>query len=96
MKPSDLIRQYRVELRELINRNDVTNPRFIASTDRYEDTEGSDLNILVDPTDTTTLFTLGKLQSEIKNCFQIQTRLVTPNSIPESDREELIHASVVL
>lgn len=90
MKPSEVIRLHSSELKDILIQNDVTNPRLLSS----EDVEDIHLNILVDPTDQTTLFSMGKALSEIKKCFQVQAFLVTPNAIPETIRNQLINSAV--
>jgi uncharacterized protein len=61
MKPSEALAAHRAELRELVSRYDVKHPRIFGSVLTGTDTEESDLDLLVDPTERTTLFTLGGL-----------------------------------
>lgn len=84
-----MIGQYRVEFREIINSNDVTNPRILWVNVKMQ--KAAILIFL-----SIQLIQLGKVQYENRKRFQIRTRLVTPNSIPASHREELINSSVVL
>lgn len=62
MKPSDSFRVHREALREIIARHGVTRPRISGSVALGEDHDGSDLDLLVEPSPTTTLFTLAALQ----------------------------------
>lgn len=94
MSPSEVVKLHRAEFRDILNRNNVRNPQVFGSFNFGEDTNDYHLNILVDPTGETTLFSIGKVLSEIKKRFHVQAFVVTPNSIPESIREELIHSSV--
>ena len=94
MSPSEVVKLHRAELRDILNRNNVSNPRIFGSFQLGEDTDDYHRNILVDLTDEATLLSIGKVLSDIKKSFQVQAFLVTLNSIPESNREELIHSAV--
>jgi len=48
MKPSAALSDKRTMVRDLIARSCVTNPRIFGSVLRGDDTEGSDLDLLVD------------------------------------------------
>lgn len=62
MKPSDALATHRAALRQLIGRYNVTRPRVYGSVLTGEDTDESDLDLLVDATGSTTLFTLAGLE----------------------------------
>ena len=64
MRPSEALAAHRAELCELVSRYDVTNPRIFGSVLTDTDDEESDSDLLVDATDTTSLFTLRGLQEE--------------------------------
>ena len=64
MKPSDSFQVHRAALREIIARYGVARPRVFGSAARGDDHDGSDLDLLVEPASTTTLFTLVALQIE--------------------------------
>ncbi|MBP0615011.1 nucleotidyltransferase family protein [Jiella mangrovi] len=48
MKPSEALEKHRETIREILSRYPVSNPRIFGSVARGEDTEESDLDILVD------------------------------------------------
>ncbi|MER0237135.1 nucleotidyltransferase family protein [Fulvimarina sp. MAC8] len=48
MKPSEALEKHRETIREILSRYPVSNPRVFGSVARGEDTEESDLDILVD------------------------------------------------
>ena len=62
MRPSEALAAHRDELRQLISRYNVTHPRVFGSVLTGTDDEESDLDLLVNPTERTSLFTLGGLQ----------------------------------
>jgi uncharacterized protein len=83
MKPSEIIAAKADEIREVIARYPVRNPRLFGSVARGDDTEGSDVDILVDPLAGTTYFTLAKLQFELENLLGVSVDIATPGAIGE-------------
>jgi uncharacterized protein len=65
-------------LRQLISRADVTRPRIYGSVLAGTDTEESDLDLLVDPTDSTTLFTLAGLEHQAREFLGVRVSVLTP------------------
>ncbi|HEY1432623.1 MAG TPA: nucleotidyltransferase domain-containing protein, partial [Stellaceae bacterium] len=59
MKPSDALAAHRGKLRELVTRHGLARARIFGSVLTGTDDEQSDLDLLVDPTETTSLFTLA-------------------------------------
>lgn len=59
MKPSILLRQHRIQMREVARRFPVENPRVFGSVLHGLDAEGGDFELLADPLPGTTLFDLG-------------------------------------
>jgi hypothetical protein len=50
LKSSEVFHQHRTEIRSIVTSNRVTNPRVFGSVLHARDQEGSDLDIVVDPT----------------------------------------------
>ena len=63
------------------------NPRIFGSVLHGEDTEGSDLDLLVDTLPGTTLFDLGGLQIELEELLGIPLDLLTPGDLPKKFRD---------
>ena len=55
MRPSLALDAHREEIRRIVIENRGLNPRVFGSTLRLEDTEASDLDLLIDPADGMTL-----------------------------------------
>ena len=69
------------QVRAIIARYPVQNARFFGSTSRGDDRDGSDLDILVEPTEVTTLFDLAGLKLEnttIKSAQTVAAGAFTP------------------
>jgi predicted nucleotidyltransferase len=90
MKPSEALTAHRGELRQLVSRYNVTRPRVFGSVLTGTDTEESDLDLLVDPTDSTTLFTLAGLEHEAEELLGVPVSVLTPNGLPPKFRDEVL------
>ena len=66
MRPSEALAKHRDEVLAIIARYPVTNPRVFGSVARGEDTEGSDIDILVEPKARISYFDLAGLALELE------------------------------
>lgn len=94
MKPSEALSTHRDELREIVTRYGALRPRIFGSAVRGEDTEGSDLDLLVDPTPRTTLMTLAAIQREAERLLGVRVDVLTPKSLPQRFRERVLLEAV--
>lgn len=90
MKPSTALECNRDAIRSLVARHRATNPRVFGSTARNEDTDGSDLDLLVDALPGTTLFDLGDLQQEIEKLLGVRVDLRTPGDLSIRFRDNVV------
>jgi predicted nucleotidyltransferase len=90
MKPSEVLEVHRDQVRNIVMSHRVKNARIFGSVLRGEDTEDSDLDILVDPTQDTTLMDIGAIRYELRKLLGITVDVLTPNSLPETFRERVI------
>lgn len=96
MKPSKALEVHRGELRQLASRHGVLRPRVFGSVLHGDDTEGSDLDLLVDPTSSTTLMTLAALQIEAQNLLGVPVDVLTPKSLPRRARSQVLKEAVLV
>ena len=68
MRPSEILAAKADEIREIIARYPVRNPRIFGSAARGDDAEGSDLDLLVDPLENTSLYDLAGLELNWPTC----------------------------
>jgi predicted nucleotidyltransferase len=94
MKPSIALSNNRAVIRALVNAHGLRNPRVFGSVTRSEDTEASDLDILVDPLPNTSLLDLAKLQMSLEKKLGIHVDVLTPNALPESFRNQVLNNAV--
>ncbi len=90
MKPSIAIAAKYREIREAAARFHVANPRVFGSVARNADSDGSDLDLLVDALPGTTLFDLGGLQIELEEMLGVHVDVLTPGDLPAKFREQVI------
>ena len=90
MRPSEILPLHRETIRELVLNAGMVNPRVFGSVVRGEDTEGSDLDILVDPAPRTSLLDLAGLQIEIEGQTGVKVDLLTPMCLPEKFRQRVL------
>lgn len=91
MRPSQILRQRQDEIRRIILSYDAVNPRVFGSVARGEDDENSDLDVLVDPIEgKTSLITLIRLKNALESALGIKTDVLTPLSIHERYRDQIL------
>ncbi|WKL56118.1 nucleotidyltransferase family protein [Asticcacaulis sp. ZE23SCel15] len=96
MKPSEALDAKRVQLRGLVSRYGLSRPRVFGSVLTGTDTPLSDLDLLVDPSETTTLFTLAKLQDEAEALLGFNVSVLTPDALPASFRAKVLREAQAL
>lgn len=90
MKPSLALNAHRDALRAIVARHGATRPRIFGSAIRGDDAEGSDLDLLVEPTESTTLMTLAAIQLEAERLLGVHVDVLTPRSLPARFRERVL------
>lgn len=90
MKPSEALTAHRDDLRQLVSRYAVTRPRVYGSALTGKDDEDSDLDLLVDPTDLTTLFTLAGLEHAAQQLLGVHVSVLTPGDLPVKFRDKVL------
>ncbi len=96
MKPSDVLQRNRALILEIVSQHRVANPRVFGSVVKGTDTEESDLDILVDPVEKTTLFDLGGLQDTLETQLGIPVDVVTPNELHPKFRDRVLAEAIKL
>jgi predicted nucleotidyltransferase len=81
MRPSIAIRENADRIRTIVARYPVRNARVFGSAARGDDHDGSDLDLLVEPTETTTLFDLAGLKLELEALLGVGVDIATPRAL---------------
>ncbi len=90
MKPSIALQTNRIAIREVVERHRARNARVFGSVLHGNDHEGSDLDILIDPTPETTMFDIGAIRHELLQLLGVQVDVLTPNALPDSFRAKVL------
>ncbi len=78
MLPSELLRIHREELLEILARYPmVSNVRIVGSVARGEDTENSDIDILLDASPGATLFDIGGLREDLVDVLGVPVDIIS-------------------
>lgn len=90
MKPSIALAAHRETIRRIVMAHRASNPRVFGSVVHGEDTENSDLDLLIDPTPDTTLFDIGAIRHELLQLLNVPVDVLTPNALPEKFRDRVL------
>lgn len=90
MRPSQALALHRTQIRQIALSHHVQDIRVFGSTLRGEDIEGSDLDLLVEPTPDTTLFDIGAICFELKQLLGLDIDVLTPNALPDKVRARVL------
>jgi predicted nucleotidyltransferase len=94
MKPSLALAAHRDAIRSVVAAHRACNPRVFGSVVHGDDTEGSDLDLLVDPTPDTSLFDIGAIRHELLQLLGVSVDVVTPKALPEKFRAAVLAEAV--
>ena len=83
MRPSLALQTHREAIRTIALSHRVTNVRVFGSVVHGDDTEDSDLDLLVDPTSETTMMDIGAIRYELKQLLGIPVDVLTPRALPD-------------
>jgi predicted nucleotidyltransferase len=86
VKPSIALEAHRATIRSVVLRHRACNARVFGSVLHGNDQEGSDLDLLVDPTPETTMFDIGAIRHELLQLLGVHVDVRTPNALPDSFR----------
>jgi predicted nucleotidyltransferase len=84
MKPSTALQAHRSAVRRVVEAHRARNARVFGSVVAGDDVEGSDLDLLIDPTPETSLMDVAAIQVDV----------LTPNALPASFRQTVLQQAV--
>ncbi|MHB1084290.1 MAG: nucleotidyltransferase family protein [Thiobacillus sp.] len=90
MKPSEALRTNRDAIRRVVESHRACNARVFGSVVHGDDTEDSDLDILIDPTPETTLLDIGAIRHELLQLLGVPVDVLTPKALPEKFRASVL------
>jgi len=90
MKPSDAVRIHGPAIRQIVAAHRAANARVFGSVLRGSDTSESDLDLLIDPTASMTLFDIGAIRHKLRLLLNVEVNVLTPAALPDHYREKVI------
>ncbi len=93
MRPSEALNAYRAEIRHIVESNRARNARVFGSVIEGDDTEDSDLDLLVDPTPDTSLMDIARIQNRLQKLLGISVDVLTPKALPKSFRDRVLETA---
>jgi predicted nucleotidyltransferase len=96
MRPSEVLPQHRETIRQLVLEAGMANPRVFGSVLHGDDEDGSDLDLLVDPSPRTSLLDVVRVQRMIETLVQVRVDLLTPGDLPPKFRDRVVAEALPL
>jgi len=96
MRPSIALQIHRNAIREIALSHRVSNVRVFGSVLHGDDTEDSDLDLLVDPTSETTLMDIGAIRYELKELLGLAVDVLTPRALSGKFRDLVLQEAELL
>ena len=90
MRPSLASNTHRESIRAIALRHRGTNVRVFGSVVHGDDTDGSDLDLLVEPSSETTMMDIAKIQLELSQLLPVAVDVLTPNGLPAKFRHQVV------
>ena len=75
-------------------RHRVRSVRVFGSVLHGDDTEDSDLDLLVEPMQETTLMDIARIQVEVAKLLNVSVDVLTPNALPDKFRAQVMTEAV--
>jgi predicted nucleotidyltransferase len=94
MKPSEALRLHREHIRRVVEQHRACNARVFGSALRRDETDTSDLDLLVDPLPGATLLDMGAIQIELEEALGIPVDVLTPGDLPAKFRARVLQEAV--
>jgi predicted nucleotidyltransferase len=90
MRPSEAFDIHRASIRRIVEANQACNPRVFGSVARREDNDQSDVDLLVDTTETTTLFDIAGIELELQRLIGVPVHVTTTGALRGRVRERIL------
>ena len=90
MKPSASLEANRELIRRIVAMHRGSNPRMFGSVVHGDDTDGSDLDLLIDPRPDTSLLDIAQIQVELEAQLGVPIDVLTPSALPMKFRDQVL------
>ncbi len=90
MRPSVALNFHRQAIKHIVEQNHAHNARIFGSVLHGNDTENSDLDLLIEPTLETTLMDIARIQNKLQALLGIHVDVLTPKALPKRFRKHIL------
>jgi hypothetical protein len=90
VSPSHVFAAHRMSVRRIVEAHQARQPRVFGSVAHGEDTEASDLDLLVDTTESTSLFDLAAIELELERLMGIRVHVTTAAALHGALRDRVV------
>jgi len=80
----------------VVERHRARNAKVFGSVLHGDDQEGSDLDILIEPTSSTTLMDVAAIQVELEKLLGVSVDVLTPNALPDTFRTAVLAEAALI
>ncbi|MET3115971.1 putative nucleotidyltransferase [Undibacterium sp. GrIS 1.8] len=94
MKPSTILHSNRATIRGVVGSRPAWNPRVFCSVFHDQDTDGSGLDILINPTPEKTLMDLVAVQRDFQRLLDVWVDALIPKSLTDSLHSRVLSVEV--
>ncbi|MDD2932285.1 MAG: nucleotidyltransferase family protein [Methylotenera sp.] len=96
MKPSEALNSHREAIRQVVESHHASNACVFGSVVHGDDTETSDLDLLIDPTQETTLLDIGAIRYKLNKLLGVPVDVLTLKALPESFRAQVLAEAILV
>lgn len=96
MRPSEALDLHKEEIRKIVKQFHAKNPRIFGSVIHHDDTDESDLDLLVDTTNKTSLLDIAKIQNRLQVLLGVSVDVLTPKALPKQFRDRILLEAKIL
>ena len=93
---SQKVRDHRQQMLTILQQFPIRNPKIFGSVAKGIDTAESDIDLLVEPLPQMTMFDLCGLQIELEELLGVKVDVLTPRSLPEKFRQQVLSEAIPL
>jgi len=94
LEAREALNRHRDDVRRVVHKYGLANPRVFGSVARGDDHEFSDIDIMVDVLPTTTGFALGAAYMELRDLLGVPLDLITSRQVPSGSRNRVLAEAV--
>jgi uncharacterized protein len=90
MNSSEALSRHRAEIRSVVAAHHAKNARVFGSVLHGSNQADSDLDLLIDPTEETTLFDIARIKGTLETLLGVKVDVLTPKALPEQFRSRVL------